>query len=140
MKQTLLSIIFFVSLCCAAQDKHEELYILFDHGKGQEKFFNTTVNGLAKNNPIYTLMFGSQYIYLAFNAVPSDNLEVRNEKKNFLRNSNVIKAADLVKVGLDKSIEMVSGKKLYIIDVDEIQRNTIIVRQVNSHSSKPMEM
>jgi hypothetical protein len=81
--------IILLSQICFGQKK-DEIYVYFDNGKGQERFFQSTKDGLDREKPIYYIFYDSQNVYLMFGFTKIDNPEVRIEKKSFLKNKNIV--------------------------------------------------
>ncbi len=131
--------IILLSQICFGQKK-DEIYVYFDNGKGQERFFQSTKDGLDREKPSYYIFYDSQNVYLMFGFTKIDNPEVRIEKKSFLKNKNIVKANKLLNMDLLAAGELFTGKKVFIIDTEEFNENKIVLREVRVGSSLPSEM
>jgi len=134
MKKLIILITIVFSQFSFSQD-NEEIYIYSDHGKGQEKFFQSVKDGLNRENPIYYVFYESLWSYLMMSFVKKDNPQVRIESKAFLKNENVIKADKLINLGLTESTRFLFNKKLFIIDTDEFDKKNITLREVRFDST-----
>lgn len=137
-KLALLFIILFSQL--TNSQKKEEIYVYFDHGKGQEKFYQLTKNGLDKEMPNYYIFYDCQYVFLMFAVVKNDNSEIRIENKSLLKKQNVIQAEKLLKMDLNEASHIFDEKKVFIIDTEEFKKNKIVLREVRVVSSGVHEM
>jgi hypothetical protein len=131
--------IILLSQICFGQKK-DEIYVYFDNGKGQERFCQSTKDGLDREKPSYYIFYDSQNVYLMFGFTKIDNPEVRIEKKSFLKNKNIVKANKLLNMDLLAAGELFTGKKVFIIDTEEFNENKIVLREVRVGSSLPSEM
>ena len=125
---------------CSFSQKKEEIYVYFNHGKGQERFFQSTKNGLDKERPVYYIFYDSQSVYLIFAFAKIDNPEIRMEPKSLLKKANVITAEKLLSMDLLAAQEIFTGKKVFIIDTEEFKKDKIVLREVRVGSSLLYEM
>ncbi|CAC9973630.1 hypothetical protein [Flavobacterium panici] len=108
--------------------KSDTIYILFDHGKSQEKFFEGSIN------PFYTFFFhNSIYKQFRFKHPITENYERITKQNVFLKNekNKIIDGNFFSKYNTTELLDFFDNNRiLYIIDTDDFVDNNIILKKV----------
>ncbi|WP_426483383.1 hypothetical protein [Flavobacterium sp. 2] len=108
--------------------KSDTVYILFDHGKNQEKFFEGSLN------PFYTFFFhNSIYKQFRFKHLISENYESITKQNVFLKKekNKIIDGNFFYEYNTTELLDFFEKKRvLYIIDTDDFKNNDIILKKV----------
>lgn len=108
--------------------KTDTLYIKFNHGKNQEKFFEGSIN------PFYTFFFqNSIYKQFRFKHIITENYESITKQNVFLekQKNKIIDGNFFSKYNTTELLDFFDKNRvLYIIDTDDFIDNNIILKKV----------
>jgi len=108
--------------------KADTLYIKFDHGKNQEKFFEGSIN------PFYIFFFhNSIYNQFRFKHLLTENYERITKQNIFLekQKNKIIDGSFFSKYNTTELLDFFDKNRvLYIIDTDDFINDNIILKKV----------